>query len=288
MNAKSESTKLGSTDLQVTQLGYGAARIDAIPDDQAEVLLNTLVDDGITFIDTADCYGRSEELIGRCLGPRLRECVVATKCGCLIAGEEGEAYTGPVVTNSIERSLRRLGVDHLDLVLIHTCSAEFLHGGATDALLAARDAGKVCYTGYSGDGEDALEAVAMGVFDALQVTFNVVNQEALAEVLPAAEEAGMGVIAKRPIANARLADSESPVHRDGPHWDSARPVLEEHGVWEDPLELSLRFTLSHDVVSSAIVGTTDVDHARANVGRAAAGPLPPAVMETLHGLEPRE
>ena len=181
-----------------------------------------------------------------------------------------------------------MGVDHLDLVLIHTCSAELLHGGATEALLAARDSGKARYAGYSGDGEDALEAISMGVFDALQVTFNVVNQDALSQVLPAAEKAGMGVIAKRPIANARLADFESPMHRDGAHWDQARSLLEEHGVWDDPLELSLRFTLSHDVVSSAIVGTMNVDHARDNLRRAAAGPLPGAVMEALHGLDSRE
>ena len=81
---KNESTKLGSTDLQVTRLGYGAARIDAIPVDEAETLLNTLLDEGITFIDTADCYGDSEELIGRFLGARMQECVVATKCGCLV------------------------------------------------------------------------------------------------------------------------------------------------------------------------------------------------------------
>ena len=166
------------------------------------------------------------------------------------------------------------------LVLIHSCSTELLlNGGCTEALLEARDAGKVRYTGYSGDGDTALEAISMGVFDALQVTFNVVNQEALSQVLPAAEKAGMGVIAKRPIANARLADAESPVHRDGAHWDSVRSLLEEHGVWDDPLELSLRFTLSHDAISSAIVGTSNVDHARDNVRRAEGGPLPAEVME---------
>ena len=289
MNTDNVSSRLGSTDLKVTRLGYGAARSDAIAPDQAELLLNTLLDEGVTFIDTADCYGESEELIGRFLGERMEECVLATKCGCLIVGETGEDYTGPVVANSIDRSLRRLGADHLDLVFIHSCSAEQLrNGGCTESLLAAKDAGKVRYTGYSGDGDDALAAIDMGVFDALQVTFNVVNQEALSEVLPAAEQAGMGVVAKRPIANARLAAAGSPVHRDGVYWDSARAVLEEQGVWEDPLELSLRFTLSHDVVSSAIVGTTDVEHARANVRRAAAGPLPAIALETLYRLQPRE
>ena len=185
MNTDNVSSRLGSTDLKVTRLGYGAARIDAIAPGQAEVLLNTLLDEGITFIDTADCYGDSEELIGRFLGNRMKECVLATKCGCLIVGETGEDYTGPVVANSIDRSLRRLGADPLDLVFIHSCSAAQLrNGGCTESLLAAKDAGKVRYTGYSGDGDDALAAIDMGVFDALQVTFNVVNQEALSEVLP--------------------------------------------------------------------------------------------------------
>ena len=219
----------------------------------------------------------------------MQECVIATKCGCLVKGDTGDDYTGPVVTNSIDRSLRRLGVDHLDLVLIHSSSEELLrNGGCTEALVAAQEAGKVRYTGYSGDGDTALAAISMGVFDALEVTFNVVDQTALAAVLPAAEKAGMGVIAKRPIANARLADAESPVHRDGSHWDRARPVLEEHGVWDDPLELSLRYTLSHDVISSAIVGTTKLDHALDNVRRAMAGRLPAPVMDALHGLEVRE
>ena len=175
--------------------------------------------------------------------------------------------------------------DHLDLVLLHTCSAEVLRAGeAVEALLRAKVAGKVRYTGYSGDGEDALQAISMGVFDALQVTFNLVNQVALGDVLPAAERAGMGVIAKRPIANAQLLNMGSLFFREGGHWDPVRKLLAEEGVWEDALELSLRFTLSHDVIHSAIVGTTDADHARANARRSAARPLPLHVVEALHRL----
>ena len=79
MNTKIESTKLGATDLQVTRLDYGAARIDELPPNEAEIFLHTLLDEGITFIDTADCYGDSEELVGRFLGHRMQECVIATK-----------------------------------------------------------------------------------------------------------------------------------------------------------------------------------------------------------------
>jgi aryl-alcohol dehydrogenase-like predicted oxidoreductase len=279
-------TALGRTDLQVSRLGFGAARIgEGAPLDQVEILLSTLLDLGVTFIDTADCYAESEALIGRFLGPHLQKCVLATKCGCITAGAQGEPYSRPIIAESIDRSLQRLGLDHLDLVFLHTCSAEVLRAGeAVEALLEAKAAGKVRYTGYSGDGEDALQAISMGAFDALQVTFNLVNQVALGDVLPAAERAGMGVIAKRPIANAQLLNTGSPYFREGGHWDPVRQLLAEEGVWEDALELSLRFTLSHDVINSAIVGTTDADHARTNARRSAAGPLPLHVVEALHRL----
>ena len=279
-------TALGRTDLQVSRLGFGAARIgEGTPLEEVEILLNTLLDLGITFLDTADCYVQSEELIGRFLGRRLRECVLATKCGCLTDGAEGVAYSRPIIAASIERSLQRLGVDQLDLVFLHTCSAAVLRAGeAVEALEEARAAGKVRYTGYSGDGEDALEAISMGVFDALQVTFNLVSQGALVDVLPAAKRAGMGVVVKRPIANAQLIDSKSAHFRDGAYWDPVRSLLTEEGLLDDPLELSLRFTLSHEVVDSAIVGTSTAAHARDNAGRARAGELPAQVMGALHQL----
>ena len=172
--------RLGSTDLEISRHGFGAARIGAVPLERIEGLLRSLPDLGITFIDTADCYTRSEEIIGRCLADRIGEFVIATKCGCITAGEQGEAYSRPVIERSIDRSLERLGVERLDLVFLHTCSAKILRAGeAAEALLRARDAGKVRCTGYSGDGEDAMQAISMGIFDALQVTFNILSQEAL-------------------------------------------------------------------------------------------------------------
>ena len=294
-------TKLGDTDLEVTRHGFGAAHIgDGVPLDQIESLLDSLLDLGITFIDTADCYAESEELIGRFLGDQLGEFVVATKCGCvhtwwprthqdkptfITDDARGKPYSRAIIENSIDRSLRLMRLECLDLIFLHTCSAEVLRAGeATDALLRAQDAGKVRYTGYSGDGDDALQAISMGVFDVLQVTFNIIDQSALEEVLPEAERAGMGVVAKRPIANARLLSSDSPHCHSGPHWDPVRQLLIDEGAWDDPLECSLRFTLSHPVINSAIIGTTDVDHARANARRAKAEPLSPQLLDALHNL----
>lgn len=283
-------TRLGSTDLQISRHGFGAARIgDGAPLDQIEALFDSLLDLGINFIDTADCYAQSEELIGRYLGNRIGEFVVATKCGCITEGEQGEEYSGPVIERSINRSLKRMGLECLDLVFLHTCSAEVLRAGeAADALMRARDAGKVRYTGYSGDDADALQAISMGVFDAIQVTFNILNQTALDEVLPAAQCAGIGVVAKRPIANARLLPPDSPQFYGGPYWDPVRSLLTDEGAWDDPLECSLRFTLSHPVITSAIIGTTNTLHAQENAKRARAEVLSPKLLDALHKLRPED
>ena len=282
--------QLGTTNLEISRHGFGAARIgEGVSLDQIENLLDSLLDLGITFIDTADCYTRSEELIGRYLGDRSGKFVIATKCGCISGGDGEEEYSRAVIERSIDRSLKRMGLECLDLVFLHTCSAEVLRAGeAADALMRARDAGKVRYTGYSGDDADALQAISMGVFDAIQVTFNILNQTALDEVLPAAQCAGIGVVAKRPIANARLLPPDSPQFHGGPYWDPVRSLLTDEGAWDDPLECSLRFTLSHPVITSAIVGTTNALHARENAKRARAEALTPKLLDALHKLRPED
>ena len=282
--------QLGTTDLEISRHGFGAARIgEGVSLDQIENLLDSLLDLGITFIDTADCYTRSEELIGRYLGDRSGKFVIATKCGCISGGDGEEEYSRAVIERSIDRSLKRMGLECLDLVFLHTCSAEVLRAGeAADALMRARDAGKVRYTGYSGDDADALQAISMGVFDAIQVTFNILNQTALDEVLPAAQCAGIGVVAKRPIANARLLPPDSPQFHGGPYWNPVRSLLTDEGAWDDPLECSLRFTLSHPVITSAIIGTTNALHARENAKRARAEALSPKLLDALHKLRPED
>ena len=131
-----------------------------------------------------------------------------------------------MISESIDRSLERLCTDHLDLIQLHSCSAEVLSAGeAVEAVIRARDAGKARYVGYSGDGEDALEAIRMGVFATLQTSFNIVDQKALAEVLPAAVKAGMGIIAKRPIANGAFGRPASPYGYANTYWERMRQFL---------------------------------------------------------------
>ena len=104
-----ETRTLGRTDLVVTRLGFGGARIgleDVNPDRVGRVL-NRLLDDGITLIDTAACYHDSEELIGRYIGGRRNEYVLATKCGHVTGDATGEPWTRAVIEESIDRSLQR-------------------------------------------------------------------------------------------------------------------------------------------------------------------------------------
>ena len=110
----------------------------------------------------------------------------------------------------------------------------------------------------------------------------MVNQSALSDVLPEAMRAGMGVVAKRPIANARML---SP---DAPYWQPVRALLGEEGLGEDPLEWALRFTLSHSSIHSAIVGTTNSNHVRENALRAARGSLPKRALGALYDLSGRK
>ena len=145
----------------------------------------------------------------------------------------------------------------------------------------ARAAGKTRHIGYSGDGADALVAIEMGVFAVLQTSFNVADQSGLDEVIPAARAAGMGIVAKRPIANAAFAKEESPYGYADEYWSRSRSLVTPAGAPEDRLELSLRFTLSMDEIDTAIVGTTRLEHGLSNIEIAAKGSLPAEVVADL-------
>ncbi len=276
-----ETRKLGGTDMVVTRLGFGGARIGFEKTSESEVgrLLNGLLDAGVNFIDTAACYDGSEELIGNAIGSRRSEYYLVTKAGHVVGDATGEPYSHGVISSSIDRSLERLKTDVLDLVQIHSCSVEVLQRGEVAAALAeARDAGKTRYIGYSGDGAAALEAIRMGVFDTLQTSFNLVDQSAAAEIFPAAVAQGMGIIAKRPIANGAFDRDGSPYDYADEYWRRSKSVTAPEGAPADGVEFSLRFTLSFDEVDTAIVGTSAAAHAIANVALAEAGALDASIV----------
>ena len=267
-----ETTILGKTDIEVSRLGLGLAEIRDLSGpagtDQAAQVINGALDSGINFLDTAACYGNSEELIGNTVAHRRDEYALATKCGHS-DGLSSRSWTAETVRDSIDRSLRRLKTDHLDIVQIHSCGLDVLkRGEVTEELVKARDAGKTRFIGYSGDNEDALWAVQSGIFDTLQTSLSLVDQHAATRLLEPAEAQDMGVIVKRPIGNAVWGRDSTPRPYDNAYLDRARAMAEigpVPGAPDDPILLALGFIFAHDQVDTAIAGTLNPSHLRSNI-----------------------
>ena len=160
-----ESRRLGQTDMDVSWLGFGAARIatDAGTPAEAERLLNALLDSGVNYIDTAECYGESEETLGKFISHRRDDYWLTTKCGHVAGDITAPEWSAAAVTQSVDQSLRRMQTDYIDLIHIHTCEADVLRqGDVLRALQDAQQAGKTRYIGFSGDNDVALEAIEHG------------------------------------------------------------------------------------------------------------------------------
>lgn len=248
--------------MQVSVLGFGGAEIgfEGASDATVETLLNSALDAGLNVIDTAECYERSEEAIGKAVSHRRAEFYLFTKVGHP-RGIGSEDWSAASILESIERSLRRLQTDRLDLVQLHSCSEAVLKKGeAISALQTARDRGYTRYLGYSGDSTAARFAVQSGEFDTFQTSLNIADQEAIELTIPIARERGLGVIAKRPIANAAWVDGRKPANSYAhEYWERLRKLSYRFTQSSDVAKSighALRFTLSVPGVDVAIVGTT--------------------------------
>lgn len=257
-----EKRQLGKTDMQVSVLGFGGAEIgfEGAAEEIVERLLKSALDAGLNVIDTGECYEGSEELIGKTVGDRRADYYLFTKCGHP-RGIGSEDWSPSSLLESIERSLRRLRTDRLDLIQLHSCSETVLRkGAAITALQTAREKGYARYIGYSGDSVAARYAVECGAFDTLQTSINIADQEAIELTLPLAREKQMGVIAKRPIANAAWKENHKPIESyHHAYWDRLNKLHYEfirHHPLEESIAHALRFTLSVPDVHTAIVGTT--------------------------------
>ena len=279
-----ETRILGNTGLEVSRLGIGLAAIgeeetfDTIK--TVEVVLKTALDQGITFFDTAECYFYSEEMVGQSISDRRSEFLLATKCGHPAGLQESGEYDidwsieGILLT--LDRSLKRLKTDYVDLLQLHSCGVEVLEQGEVIAALTkARDAGKTRFIGYSGDNEAAQWAVDSGHFDTLQTSFSLADQRPRNGLLQKAKAQGLGVIAKRPIANTAWGSPNSPTalkkHTPeyGDEYWKRTPAMAALGPINIPLNdrilMSLGFVMAHEEIDTAIVGTRNPEHLRSNI-----------------------
>ncbi len=265
--------------MQVSVLGFGGAEIgfESVTAEIVAQLLNSALDAGLNVIDTAECYEASEELIGKTVSHRRGEYFLFTKVGHP-HGIGSEDWSTASILQSIERSLRRLNTDRLDLVQLHSCSESALKkGDVIAALQTARERGHTRYIGYSGDSRSARFAVESGAFDTLQTSLNIADQEPIELTIPAARARGMGVIAKRPIANAAWKAGHRPMDSyQHSYWDRLRKLDYDFirgRSLEQSIAHALRFTLTVPGVHTAIVGTTKPERWQENAKLLEAGSL---------------
>lgn len=251
---------LGSTGLLVSPLGLGTVKLGrdqgvkypngfTIPDDeQARQLLALARELGINLIDTAPAYGVSEERLGPLLAGQRDEWVIVSKVGEEFENGQSRFDFSPEHTRfSVERSLRRLRTDRIELVLVHSDGNDvdiLRNSGVYQALADLKCAGKILGFGFSGKTvEGGLLALEQG--DCAMVTYNL-NEQAERQVIDYAAAHGKGILVKKALASGHLAPGEDPVRR------------------------SFELLFGKPGVSSAIVGTINPRHLAENVRTAAA------------------
>jgi aryl-alcohol dehydrogenase-like predicted oxidoreductase len=310
-----EKRILGRTGRSVSVVGLGAWQLGAdwgeVAEDDALATLNAAVDAGVTFIDTADVYGdgRSERLVGRLLRERPDAgLTVATKMGRRVA-QVPENYTLDNFLAWNDRSRTNLGVDTLDLVQLH-CPPTPVY--ATDAVFDALDVlvdrKRIAAYGVSVEtADEALAAIARPNVASVQIIFNMLRLKPLDEVLPAAAAAGVGIIARVPLASGLLsgrydehttfaADDHRNYNRHGEAFDVGETFSGvEYGTGLEavrrlrPLtpdgatmaQFALRWIIDQPGVTTVIPGARNPEQARANASAAA---LPPLDAATLAGV----
>jgi aryl-alcohol dehydrogenase-like predicted oxidoreductase len=273
-----EKRKFGKTDMKVTVLGFGGAEIGYENATQEDVtkLLNAALDAGLNVIDTAAAYLESEKMIGEAVGKRRKEFYLLSKCGALDNFTRFD-WSKKGIVETIEQSLRNLKTDYLDIAQLHSCDAEILRqGDCIEGLQRAQEKGYTRYIGYSGDRNEAKYAIEMDVFDSFQTSVNIADQTLIEGNIKLAEEKGLGVIAKRPIANAAWRNSEKPensyLHE---YWERLQKLKFDFldKSLEESVAQALRFTMSIPGVDTMIVGTAKPNRWQSNAKIVAEGKL---------------
>jgi aryl-alcohol dehydrogenase-like predicted oxidoreductase len=269
-----EFRKFGPISDSVSILGFGAGHIgrDSISDGEAGKLLNLVLDSGVNLIDTARGYSQSEQRIGNAISSRRDEYILVTKGGYSVEGEDN--WTRGAIVRSLEDSLRLMKTDRVDLFLLHSCSMEQLQSEEVlSALEEIVESGKALHVGYSGENEELDWALDCDRFSAVETSVNICDQGNLYGRIERARQSAMGVIAKRPLANAFWRYAERPVGRYADeYWQRWQHMaslgiddLPDAGDHEDMLECAWGLVAGIADISCAIIGTSSPVNFRTNL-----------------------
>jgi aryl-alcohol dehydrogenase-like predicted oxidoreductase len=309
-----EQRPLGRTGADVSVIGLGTWQLGGdwgdVDDDAAADVLDAALDAGVTLLDTADVYGdgRSEVRIRQALAPRADRPFVATKVGRRADPFTAEQYTPENLRAWVDRSRRNLGVETLDLVQLHCPPpATYEDDRVYDTLdtLVAEEA--IAAYGVSVETvAEGLRAIQRPGVQSLQVILNVFRRKPLEELLPAAQRAGVGILARVPLASGLLtgkydesttfpADDHRNFNRHGESFDvgetfagvpfevgvaAAREVAEISGSTATAA-FALRWVIDQPGVTTVIPGARNVEQVRGNVAAASLAPLTAAQLADL-------
>ena len=273
---------LGRTQLEVTRLGFGAGHRRPLTDDEIGTLLNTVLDAGINFIDTANSYGNSEEMMGRYIRHRRDSYVLATKCG---SSPSSHIWTRENLFRSLHESLQRLQCDYVDIMQLHNPTVRDCEDGdLVTALEDMRQQGKVRWIGVSSTLPHLPTFLEWGVFDVFQIPYSGLERDHEDWITRVVEQ-NAGTIIRGGVA---LGEPNVGTGSTTQWRGFGQAGLDDlRAPDESRTAFLLRLTLAHPHVHSTIVGTTNLDHVRENVQAAQAGPLPEDVQEeALRRLRP--
>jgi aryl-alcohol dehydrogenase-like predicted oxidoreductase len=296
--------QLGSTDLRVSEVGFGAWGIGGLTpgptsygktDDMTSLAaLESALALGINFFDTSNVYGygHSERLIGQAFAHKRQQIIIATKAG-FVDYESPPDFSANAILKSVDSSLTRLNTDYIDLLQLHNPSADWLkeHPDTLLALSRLQDEGKVRYLGISvKQPSDAFELLELFSFQAVQANFNMLDIRVLESgLLQKLNDSGAGLIARTPLAFGFLAGALTGEETFSPQDHRSRWPREQTRLWalgaqellagckeslESPChEVALRFCLSYPQVSTTIAGMLTPAEVARNAAASEAGPL---------------
>lgn len=279
-----ELRPLGRSGLRVSALGFGAMHLndERVGEAEAGRLLNAVLDLGVNLIDTARSYGLSEERIGRHLAHRRQQFLLSTKVGYGVEGVPDWTYDCIVL--GVERALRLMRTDVIDIVHLHSCPLNVLQQGeVTRALLDCQRAGKLRVAAYSGDNAELDFALRSGAFGSVQTSVSLCDQVNLNDRLGQAQQLGIGVLAKRPLAGSIWRFSQRPADAaEAVYWERWQ-AMDLDGLRADMAadELALRFVSHQPGVACALVGTSSLERLHRNLVLFDNGPLPSSVQTEL-------
>ncbi|MDT0686445.1 aldo/keto reductase [Autumnicola psychrophila] len=311
--------KLGKTGLKISEISLGTWQVggkwgSGFDDEKADKIINTAIDQGVNFIDTADVYeeGLSEKAVGRVVRSRSEEIYVATKCGRQINPHINENYTPEVLTKFVEDSLKRTGLERLDLVQLHCPPTDvYYRPEIFETFDRLKDQGKVRNLGVSVEKiEEGIKAMEYDNVATVQIIFNLFRQRPSELFFTEARKKDIGIIARVPLASGLLTgkfDSNSHFdkedhrnfNRNGEAFDKGetfagvdfeqglKAVDELKSLFPDTKNLApiaLQWILQFQEISCIIPGASKEDHLLSNTSVYDLPPLSSEKIEKMNAI----